>query len=94
VSTASLLHQAKERPPSGVLLFRPHRALDHGRSSTRSTILLAAVPVLVITCLNAGPRAVAAELAGRPVVLTHSAIALRDNDLPILNSKTIGVYVR
>jgi hypothetical protein len=56
--------------------------------------LLATVSVLIITCLNAGSRAVAAELAGCPAVGTHAAITLCDNDLSILDSETTGICIR
>jgi hypothetical protein len=56
--------------------------------------LLAAVSVLIVTRLNAGSRAVAAELAGCTAVGTHAAITLCDNDLSVLDSETTGICIR
>jgi hypothetical protein len=70
------------------------RAVVLASSSLTTAVLSPTISVLVVTCLNACPGAIAAELAGCPAVGAHAAIALCDHDLPVLDSETIGDCIR
>jgi hypothetical protein len=90
-------------------LSPPHRTISpcpgpHRQSRQAIILRLAAlfstaavcsstVSVLIFTCLDARPRAVASQTTGCRAVGAHVAITLRDNDLPILDSQTTGVCI-
>ena len=51
-----------------------------------TTVLPGALFVLIVTCLNACPGAVACETAGCIIAGTYGAIALHDDNFPVFVS--------
>ena len=58
---------------------------------SRATILLTTVSKFIIAGLQTRPRSVASQAAGRGAILTHSAVALSENDPAIFDSEPAGI---
>jgi hypothetical protein len=64
------------------------------RLSATTEVLLEAFPILDVAGLNTGPSAIAAELAGCPVVGAYAATTLCDDDLSVSDFEMGCISIR
>jgi hypothetical protein len=69
------------------------RITSHAQALS-TEVLSEAISILVITCLNTGPRAIARDTTGGVVIGTYAAITLCDNSLSVFDFETGCIAVR
>jgi hypothetical protein len=59
-----------------------------------SAVLIDAIPVVIVTCLNASSRAIAGDTAGARFIGAHSTIALCHSEFSVLDFYSCRVGIR